>query len=157
MAHSGHMTRLDGAIQLPDGARVRGRGLRNPAPGGPPPEYGLYLGTGKLRAGNTFDWPHDWLEWPDFLLPRDTGDAVTRIRDLHRRALAGQAVEVACGGGIGRTGTVVAALAILAGIAPPDALGWTRANYHHHAVETPWQRRWIIRRFAPALRADADG
>ena len=40
MPHSGRMTRLDGAIQLPDGAWVRGRGLRNPAPGGPLPEFG---------------------------------------------------------------------------------------------------------------------
>ena len=66
-------------------------------------------------ASTACDWPHVWLDWPDFSLPRDTADAVTRIRDLHRRAGAGEAVEVACGGGIGRTGTVVAALAILAG------------------------------------------
>jgi protein-tyrosine phosphatase len=151
------MTRLDDAIQLPDGAWVRGRGLRNPAPGGPPPEFGLYLGTRKLQARHTFDWQHEWLEWPDFLLPRDTGAAVTRIRDLHRRALDGQRVEVACGGGIGRTGTVVAALAILAGVPAADAVTWARTGYHHRAVETPWQRRWLTTRFAPALRAGADG
>jgi hypothetical protein len=157
MPHSGRMTRLDDAIQLPDGAWVRGRGLRDPAPGGPPPEFGLYLGTRKLRDRHSFTWPHEWLEWPDFLLPRDTGMAVTRIRDLHRRALAGQRVEVACGGGIGRTGTVMAALAILAGVPAGDAVSWTRAGYHHRAVETPWQRRWLTTRFAPALRAGADG
>ena len=151
------MIRLDDAIQLPDGAWVRGRGLRDPAPGGPPPEFGLYLGTGRLRAGHTFAWPHEWLAWPDFLLPLDTDAAVERILDLHRRALDGQRVEVACGGGVGRTGTVVAGLAILGGVPAGDAVAWARANYRRRAVETPWQRRWLTNRFAPALLPRADG
>jgi protein-tyrosine phosphatase len=140
--------RLDGAVQLPDGAWVRGRGLRNPAPGGPAPEFGLYLGSAKLRARHTFDWPHEWIDWPDFLLPRDSDVAVGLIREVHRRALDGQRVEVACGGGVGRTGTVVASLAVLAGVPAGDAVGWARANYHRRAVETPWQRRWISRALA---------
>ena len=119
--------------------------MRNPAPGGPPPEFGLYLGSRKLRTRHTFDWSHLWIDWPDFLLPRDSQRAVALIRHLHRRALDGERVEVACGGGIGRTGTVIAALAVLAGVPAGDAVGWARANYHHRAVETPWQRRWIIR------------
>ena len=52
-------------------------------------------------------WPHEWVEWPDFLLPRDRQDAVARIRAVHEQARAGHAVEVACGGGVGRTGTVM--------------------------------------------------
>ena len=151
------MTRLDDAIQLPDGAWVRGRGLRNPAPGGPAPEFGLYLGSGKLRARHTFAWPHQWIDWPDFLLPRDTDAAVTAIRELHRRAAAGERVEVACGGGIGRTGTVVAALAVLTGVPAGDAVAWARTHYPPRAVETPWQRRWITRRFAGALATGRDG
>jgi len=139
--------RLDGAVRLPDGAWVRGRGLRNPAPGGPAPRFGLYLGGARLRAANTFDWPHKWIDWPDFWLPRDTAAAVDRIRDLHRRAGAGELVEVACGGGIGRTGTVVASLAVLAGVPVGESVAWARANYHRRAVETPWQRRWISRTF----------
>ncbi len=139
--------RLDGAVQLPDGAWVRGRGLRDPAPGGPLPEFGLYLGSGKLRARHSFDWPHEWVEWPDFLLPRDTAAAIRLIGEAHGRALAGQRVEVACGGGVGRTGTVVAALAVLAGVPAADAVRWARAHYHPRAVETPWQRRWVTRSF----------
>lgn len=142
--------RLDGAVRLPDGAWVRGRGLRNPAPGGPVPAFGLYLGSAKLRARHSFDWPHEWVDWPDFLLPRDTRDAVDRIRDLHRRAAAGELVEVACGGGIGRTGTVIAALAVLAGVPAGQSVAWARANYQRRAVETPWQRRWITRTFGDA-------
>jgi len=124
---------------------VRGRGLRNAAPDGPVPEFGLYLGSRKLRATHSFDWAHEWVEWPDFLLPKDSTRAVRRIHDLHARAVAGERVEVACGGGIGRTGTVIACLAVLGGVAPEDAVAWTRANYHPGAVEMPWQRRWITR------------
>jgi hypothetical protein len=36
---------LTGAIQLPDGAWVRGRGLRQPIPPGSDPTLGLYLGV----------------------------------------------------------------------------------------------------------------
>jgi protein-tyrosine phosphatase len=94
---------------------------------------------------------HDWIDWPDFLVPRDSAQAVTLIRGLHARAKAGESVEVACGGGIGRTGTVMACLAVLAGVSPGEAVAWTRANYHHRAVETPWQRKWILRRTADLL------
>lgn len=150
MRHSGPVTdvRLDGAVQLPDGGWVRGRGLRNPMPGGPLPEFGLYLGSRRLQAKHAFDWSHEWIDWPDFLLPRDSQRAVDLIRDLHRRATDGQRVEVACGGGVGRTGTVIAGLAVLAGVPAGDAVGWVRANYNHRAVETPWQRRWVTTTFA---------
>ncbi|MFD2349701.1 protein-tyrosine phosphatase family protein [Nonomuraea ferruginea] len=107
---------LAGAFQLPDGTWIRGRGLRHPLPSGPRPDFGLYLGSDKLRRHHESElpWPRAWIQWPDFLLPRDRDAAVQQIRALYERARAGAAVEVACGGGIGRTGTVVACLAILA-------------------------------------------
>ncbi|OLF17425.1 protein-tyrosine phosphatase family protein [Actinophytocola xanthii] len=138
---------LAGGIQLPDGSWVRGRGLRHPLPAGPAPDFGLYLGSHRLRRKHdaTLGWPHTWLEWPDFRLPRDHDAAVREIRALHDRARAGEAVEVACGGGIGRTGTVLACLAVLAGVDPPQAVAWSRQHHNPRAVETPWQRRWILR------------
>jgi protein-tyrosine phosphatase len=136
---------LTGAIRLPDGVWVRGRGLRRPVPEGPSPDYGLYLGTIRLFRGHEPElrWPHRWIDWPDFLLPRDRERAVRGIRVLHEHAHAGRQVEVACGGGVGRTGTVIACLAVLAGLTPSEAITWTRANYHKRAIETPWQRRWV--------------
>jgi protein-tyrosine phosphatase len=122
--------------------------LRNPVPGGPDPEYGLYLGSRRLQARHTFGWAHEWLDWPDFALPRDSRRAVELIQDLHRRALDGQRVEVACGGGVGRTGTVVASLAVLSGVPAGEAVRWARAHYQRRAVETPWQRRWVQATFA---------
>lgn len=132
-------------LELPDGAKVRGRGLRNPMPTGPLPEYGLYLGSAKLRARHdvSLTWPHDWLDWPDFRLPRDSAAAIVAITSLHRRALAGERVEVACAGGVGRTGTALSCLAVLAGVPATEAVDWVRANYQRRAVETPWQRRWV--------------
>ncbi|WP_067449832.1 phosphatase domain-containing protein [Actinomadura macra] len=141
------MSALDGALQLPDGSWIRGRGLRDPAPPGPAPDFGLYLGSGRLRRRHegTLHWPREWIEWPDFLLPRDPVLAVRHIRALHERARAGDAVEVACGGGVGRTGTVIACLAVLSGLDATAAVAWTREHHHHRAVETPWQRRWVAR------------
>ncbi|MGX7829317.1 phosphatase domain-containing protein [Actinokineospora sp. 24-640] len=137
---------LDGAIHLPDGSLVRGRGLRNPEPGGDQPGYALYLGNGRLRRYRP-EWEHTWVDWPDFMIPRDFGTAVSLIQDLHERAKAGTAVEVACGGGVGRTGTVISCLAVLAGVPAGEAVAWTRAHHHRRAVEMPWQH-WWVRRFA---------
>ncbi|WP_439680378.1 protein-tyrosine phosphatase family protein [Embleya sp. MST-111070] len=138
---------LTGALRLPDGAWIRARGLRRPRPAGPTPDFGLYLGDERLRRRHdaALTWPHVWLDWPDFRLPRDRERAIREIRALHERARAGEAVEVACGGGIGRTGTVVACLAVRAGIAPANAVAWAREHHHRRAVETPWQRRWARR------------
>jgi protein-tyrosine phosphatase len=54
-------------------------------------------------------------------------------------------VEVTCRGAVGRTGTALAALAVLDGRSPAEAVRWVRATYHPHAVETPWQRWWLRR------------
>ncbi|WP_199429135.1 protein-tyrosine phosphatase family protein [Qaidamihabitans albus] len=136
---------LTGAIELPDGTRVRGRGLRRPLPEGPPPAFGLYLGTFLLRRRHdeSLQWPHEWVPWVDGLLPTNWQGAATGIVALHERARAGEAVELACNGGVGRTGTAIACLATLSGLTPGEAFAWTRQHYHRRAVETPWQRRWI--------------
>ncbi|WP_370023227.1 protein-tyrosine phosphatase family protein [Planotetraspora sp. GP83] len=130
---------------MPDGTWVRGRGLRTPAPGGPLPEFGLYLGSARLRRRHetTLEWPHEWVRWPDFLLPLDWNAAAASIVDLRERARTGRRVEVACNGGVGRTGTVMACLATLAGLSPDGAVAWVREHHNHGAVETPWQRRWV--------------
>jgi hypothetical protein len=136
---------LTGSLQLPDGTWIRGRGLRHPMPDGPAPGFGLYLGSDRLRRRHEYalTWPSVWLDWPDFRLPRDRDEAVRQIRALHERARSGEAAEVACGGGVGRTGTVVACLAVLSGVDPSEAVAWAREHHHPKAVETPWQRRWV--------------
>lgn len=147
---------LSGAIHLPDGTAVRGRGLRRGLPTGPLPEYGLYLGSPRARRKQAQlaerAWSYDWIDWPDFRLPRDRDAAVRLIHRLHERARSGARVEVACGGGVGRTGTVLACLAILADVPADEAVAWVRRHHHHHAVETPWQRKWVAAFPSPATR-----
>lgn len=129
-----------GLVVLPDGRRVRGRGLRNVLPATDAlPDFGLYL-TAKPYAAD--QWESRWVRWPDFRLPHDRSDAIDALLEAHDRA-ASQRVEVACDGGIGRTGTAIALLARLAGIPAADAVAWTRAHYRAGAVETPWQRRFV--------------
>jgi hypothetical protein len=129
-----------GALVLPGGTVVRGRGVQNPLPGGREPDFGLYLGVDHHPR-----WEHERLDWPDFGLPRDPVVAVRAIEQLHERARGGEHVEAACRAGKGRTGTVIACLAILDGLPPSHAVSWTRAHFHHRAVQTPWQRRWVLR------------
>ncbi|MFJ1761948.1 protein-tyrosine phosphatase family protein [Amycolatopsis sp. NPDC088138] len=138
-------------VEFPDGTKVRGRGLARPAPDGPAPDFGLYLGTSRLRRkhGGGITWPHEWVTWPDFLLPAKPAEARRQIKALHARAKI-ETVEVACYGGAGRTGTVLACLAVLSGVPAEDAVAWVREHYNERAVETPWQRGWV-KRFADRL------
>jgi len=34
---------------------------------------------------------------------------------------------------------------VLDGVPPTDAVAYVRRQYHHRAVETPWQRRYVAR------------
>nr|WP_202523457.1 protein-tyrosine phosphatase family protein [Kitasatospora sp. SID7827] len=128
-------------LPLPSGRLVRGRGLRRPLPAGPPPDFALYLLGGRPPAT---DWESRWLRWPDFRLPADRADAADALRETWARA-AGERVEVACGGGHGRTGTALACLAVLDGVPAAEAVAYVRAHYSPRAVETPWQRRFVAR------------
>lgn len=129
----------DGIVDFPDGRRIRGRGLRRASPDGPRPEFGVYL-LGRDPAIGA--WPYRWVRWRDFRLPDSTDDALAALREAHRRAES-ERVEVACGGGIGRTGTALAVLAVMSGVDADRAVAWTRQHYHRRAVETRRQRRWI--------------
>lgn len=128
-----------GVVRLPSGRLVRGRGLRRPMPPGPAPTFGVYL---LGRPPPPVDWASQWIRWPDFWLPSDRTRARETLREAWERA-AGERVEVACGGGRGRTGTALAYIAVLDGVPPDEAVAWIRARYDRHAVETPWQKRFV--------------
>ena len=124
-----------GLVTLPTGPRVRGRRASDVASDA---DFALVLADGPAPS-----WPHRHIRWPDFWIPLSRTDALDALREAHRRAHAGERVEVTCRGGVGRTGTALAALAILDGLPSAQAVRWVRDNYHHRAVETPWQRLWL--------------
>jgi len=84
------------------------------------------------------------MRWPDFRTPTSTDDAIAVLAKAYRRS-ASERVELACGGGVGRTGTALAAIAVLAGVPRPEAVAWVRRRYSRRAVEKPWQRRWVLK------------
>lgn len=145
-----------GVVTLPSGRRVRGRGLSaGPVADDDAPDLGLYLTSHPHEER----WESMWIAWPDFRIPRNPDQALAALRDAYHRA-ARSRVEIACDGGIGRTGTALAILARLDGVRPEDAVAWVRATYRPDAVETPWQRRFVRRarlaRLPPTPPTDMD-
>lgn len=82
------------------------------------------------------------MRWPDFRLPTDRTDAASALHEAWECA-ADERVEIACSGGLGRTGTALACLAVLDGVPRGDAVAFLREHYSPRAVETPWQRRYV--------------
>ncbi|MFD8542975.1 protein-tyrosine phosphatase family protein [Streptomyces sp. NPDC059649] len=132
---------MTGVLRLPSGILVRGRGLRKPLPPGPHPDFALYL---RGRRPQPVAWESRWLRWPDFWLPTDRDGFAEALRDARARAES-ERVEIACGGGFGRTGTALACLAVLDGLPAQEAVDFVRRNYSPRAVETPWQRHFVGR------------
>ena len=132
---------MPGVLRLPSGRLVRGRGLRRPPPAGPPPAFALYL---LGRPPPRVPWEARWVRWPDFRPPADRAAATAALREAWERAATGR-VEIACSGGVGRTGTALACLAVLDGLPGDQAVSYVRAHYAARAVETPGQRRFAER------------
>jgi hypothetical protein len=127
-------------VVLPDGTSVTAVSFHEPAPyeRESAPDFGLYL-------NHRWDppWAHQHVAWPDFGVPADESTLRTALEDLLSRARAGQQVELGCLGAHGRTGTALACAAVLAGIAPNEAVSWVRASYCRKAVETSEQAEFV--------------
>ena len=118
---------------------VRGRGLRRPEQPGQDPEFGLYL---LGQPPPEMPWEYRWTKWPDFRLPSDPADLRRALGAVWERSVA-ERVEVACAGGLGRTGTALACLAVLDGVPAAEAVAFVRAHYDPRAVETRPQRQFV--------------
>ena len=125
-------------VTFPDGTRVRALALAERDTDDEARDFGLYMDD---RWAPT--WPADLIEWEDFGVPADPERAAEQIEDAFARARAGGRVEIGCYMGRGRTGTVLACMAVLAGLPARDAVAWVRANYRPEAVETPEQEEWV--------------
>jgi protein-tyrosine phosphatase len=80
------------------------------------------LRTVRAYEGWQPTWPAEFIDWVDFGLPVDTPLASRLIAEIFHRARSGQLVEVGCHAGNGRTGSIIACMAILAGEAPNEAV-----------------------------------
>ena len=110
------------------------------------PDWGVY-------ADSCWEgWPGTVLDWPDFGVPRDDEHALSAILEALGRARSGQNILVGCRGGIGRTGTILASLAVATGVPPRRARDWVGARYHSDAMETQEQHDWVKSRVAGDLR-----
>ena len=125
-------------VTFPDGSRVRAASIADRREDDPERAYGLYLDQHWAPT-----WPADVVAWPDFGLPVEPEVAAGQIAAAFRRARRGELVEVGCLGGSGRTGTVLACMAVLADVAPAQAVAWVRASYRPEAVETADQEAWV--------------
>jgi protein-tyrosine phosphatase len=105
------------------------------------PTFALYLLGHQPPAVN---WENRWIKWRDFWLPSDYTTAAEALREAWTRAEF-ERVEIACGGGFGRTGTALACLAVIDGVPNNQAVAYVRQHYASRAVETPWQRRYVSR------------
>jgi hypothetical protein len=128
----------DFALQLPDGVTVYASSHTDREEYDDRPDWGLYLDSiWKPRSMSGY------IEWVDFGLPSDWKIAAHMIIDAYEKAQAGYWVEVSCIGGHGRTGTVLAAMAVLAGLPSDVAIAYVRENYCNQAIETDQQMWWI--------------
>jgi hypothetical protein len=102
-------------------------------------------------------WPAELIDWPDFGVPVDAESAAAQIEAAFAKARSGELVEVGCLGGSGRTATVLACMAVLAGVPSAEAVNWVRRRYRPQAVETPEQEAWVewVRRTHRPQAADA--
>jgi hypothetical protein len=125
-------------VTLPNGVQVRASGIADRDLDGGWRQFGLYCDTAWQP-----DWPAVTIDWPDFNVPASPEAAAQQIHDAYKRARRGERVEVGCLGGRGRTGTVLACMAVLAGVPGEEAVAWVRWHYRPEAVEVPSQVDWV--------------
>jgi protein-tyrosine phosphatase len=126
-------------VTFPDGTRVRASALFERRVDDPQRSFGLYLDARWQPR-----WAAELIDWPDFGLPEDAESAAGKIEAAFTRAQGDELVEVGCLGGSGRTGTVLACMAVLAGVPARQAVAWVRGAYKPGAVETVEQEQWVL-------------
>lgn len=125
-------------VRFPDGTQVTASRLSSRREVYPKRDFGLYLDPSWAPT-----WDAEVVDWPDFGLPASPKCAAKQIKNAFGRAQSGQHIEIGCIGGVGRTGTVLACMAVLSGVLPEDAVTWVRDHYHPGAVETEAQEAWV--------------
>lgn len=128
-------------IHFPDGTTVYGTSLSRASHREQTPDFALYLDGGWKAEGMAIMLP-----WRDYGLPAvSDGMARYAINEAFAWAKAGAFVEIGCIGAHGRTGTVLACMALLADpeLTAAEACAFVRTAYCNHAIETREQEWWV--------------
>ena len=125
-------------VEFPDGVTVYASSLHDRDIVDESPDFGLYLDT--TWDPTTIAYT---LHWPDFNIPPVLHTAAYTIVDVYNKARKGLWIEVGCIGGHGRTGTVLACMAVLSGMPWKDAIKWVRNTYCGEAIETI-EQEWMV-------------
>jgi hypothetical protein len=109
------------------------------------PDAGFYLDAGWRDVLLEVPWSARFVDWPDFgVIP--TTELGLLIGTIAHELASGKRVEIACMGGHGRTGTLLATLiGRIEGIDAASALRAARERYCEHAVETLGQIELLYR------------
>ena len=126
-------------VRFPDGTEVTASPLCARREENPDRDFGLYMAPSWAPT-----WEAELIDWPDFGVPTNPERAAEQIRAAFERAQCGERIEIGCAGGLGRTGTVLACMAILAGVPAEEAVAWVRDNYDPRAIETSDQAAWVL-------------
>ena len=125
-------------VVFPDGTKVNAVPLRERREDEAERDFGLYMDPRWEPS-----WPAELIEWEDFGVPADRERAAGQIAAAFERARAGERVEIGCAGGLGRTGTVLACTATLAGVPSAEAVEWVREHYDSRAIENEEQEEFV--------------
>jgi protein-tyrosine phosphatase len=130
---------LRGRLALPlDGRLISISG--GPFDAMPEGARGLCLEADAARIGEA-EWR---LDVPDYGVPDEAGLRAILAQMLEAmRTAPNDAYHIGCKAGIGRTGTVMACLAIMAGAVEGDPVAWLRTAYYQGAIETPGQEAFV--------------
>jgi len=126
-------------VRFPDGISIAASSLSARQEDSSDRDFGLYMDPAWAPT-----WEAELIDWPDFGLPSNWEAAANQIIASFERAKNEERVEIGCIGGLGRTGTVLACMAVLAGVPANQAVEWVRANYDPRAVETLEQAEWVL-------------
>lgn len=102
------------------------------------PDWGLY-----------FDWGwHPWwraehIDWRDYGVPENFNIAFEQLLVAIEKCLDGKKVEMGCIGAHGRTGTALAAINVMLGCDPKEAIDHVRKHHCEHAIESTRQEWWV--------------
>ncbi|MDY5589852.1 MAG: protein-tyrosine phosphatase family protein [Arcanobacterium sp.] len=136
----------EGVVEFPSGRRIRGRSWNQPIS-----EYADVSAVLTTASPEEFAARHAvgmgrelvYISWPDYRIPRRPQQAIEQLAELLERA-SSERVEITCGGGVGRTGTALAMMAIIDGMKASDAIDLVQTQYNPESATSHAQRGFLM-------------